>query len=276
MNIAPKRELPKLYKITLRNWYKKNYASLEGTNSLGKVYLFADEISNYNDVTIGITSIKLLKKLGYEVIIPKHEESGRPALSKGILDYAKKVATTNVTVLHDLISEETPLLGIEPSAILTFRDEYPRLVDQSLTAHAKKLAKSTLLIDEFLAQEIKKGKISSSLFTEKPQQVLLHGHCIQKALSSVDVSKELLSLPKNYEVEVIPSGCCGMSGSFGYDKDKYDVSMQIGELVLFPKIREAKPNTIIAAPGTSCRHQIKDGTNEVALHPVDVLWNALK
>ena len=276
MNIAPERELPKLYKYTLRKWYLNQYHRLEKAKAdRGTVLFFADEIINYNDVEIGITGIKLLKKLGYEVVIPNHEESARPAISKGLLDYAKKVANTNVLNLKDIVSEETPLIGIEPSAILTFRDEYPKLVDKSLKPEAEKLAAHTYTIDEFLAHEIRKKKITATSFKKEPKKVKLHGHCMQKALSDVNFTKEILSLPENYEVEIIPSGCCGMSGSFGYDKDKYDLSMQIGELVLFPEIRNAKNQTLIAAPGTSCRHQIKDGTNEKALHPVEILWDAL-
>ena len=157
-----------------------------------------------------------------------------------------------------------------------FRDEYPRLVEKGDQADAKKLAKHCLLIDEFLAGEIEKGNIDASLFTSKARKLLLHGHCHQKALSSVDPTVRLLSLPENFEVEVIPSGCCGMAGSFGYEKEHYDISMQVGELVLFPAVREAGEAVHIAAPGTSCRHQIHDGTGRDAKHPVELLWEAMK
>ncbi|MCP4521487.1 MAG: FAD-binding protein [Cytophagales bacterium] len=274
MGVSQKRDLPLLYKTTLRKWYDKNKSSLEkGKTKRGKVHFFADEVINFNDVPIGIIAIQLLTKLGYEVVIPKHVESGRPAMSKGVLDYAKDVATENVKLLKSVVTEEAPLIGVEPSAILSFRDEYPKLVDDKESAKA--LAKNAFLIDEFIAQEIEKGNISADEFTDKAQKIKLHGHCHQKALSSVNFSKTLLSLPKNYEVEVIPSGCCGMSGSFGYDADKYSTSMQIGELVLFPAVREAGSDTFIAAPGTSCRHQIKDGTGRQAMHPVEILYSAL-
>jgi Fe-S oxidoreductase len=277
MNISPKRELPKLHKFTLRKWYKRNYDQLPvGPRELGDVYLFADEIINYNDVEIGIAAISLLRKLGYNIIIPKHEESGRPAISKGLLDYGKKIAGKNVTLLKDLISEKTPLIGIEPSGILTFRDEYPKLLNGELRSQATTLAKNTLLIDEFIAREIDAEKITPAEFSNKNKQIKLHGHCMQKALSDIQVTKKILELPINYKADIIPSGCCGMSGSFGYDKDKYDLSMQIGEMVLFPAIRKAENRTIIAATGTSCRHQIKDGTDEIAQHPVQILFEALK
>ena len=132
-----------------------------------------------------------------------------------------------------------------------------------------------MLIDEFIAGEIEKGNITAAQFTKEEKKIKLHGHCQQKALSSVAPSVKLLSFPENYTVEAIPSGCCGMAGSFGYEKEHYDLSMKIGELVLFPAVRKAPENTIIAAPGTSCRHQVKDGTGKKALHPVEVLYEAL-
>ena len=140
---------------------------------------------------------------------------------------------------------------------------------------ARQLAKNVFLIDEFIAGEIEKGNISAAQFTKEIRKIQLHGHCQQKALSSVAPSIKLLSLPENYSVEVIPSGCCGMAGSFGYEKEHYDLSMKIGELVLFPAVRKQSENCIIAAPGTSCRHQVKDGTGRKALHPVEVLYEAL-
>jgi FAD/FMN-containing dehydrogenase/Fe-S oxidoreductase len=276
LGVAPKRDLPLLSNETLRAWYDSSYHSIpSSTRIIKSVYLFIDEFTNYNDVSIGITAIKLLKKLGYEVKVVSHEESGRSALSKGLLDKAKRHAEANVRVFKDMVNEETPLIGIEPSAILGFRDEYPRLVDASLVDAAKKLKLHTFLIDEFIGKEIFLGNISSEKFNEEKRKIKLHGHCHQKALSSLTWTENMLSLPKNYSVEVIPSGCCGMAGSFGYEKEHYQVSMQIGEMVLFPSIRNSEKDAIIAAPGTSCRHQIADGTHVKALHPVEILYAAL-
>lgn len=165
---------------------------------------------------------------------------------------------------------------MEPSAILSFRDEYPRIVSPDLVPAAKKLKFHVKLIDEFLGQEVAAGNIKAESFTAQPQKIKLHGHCHQKALSSLNWTQKLLSLPVNYLVETIPSGCCGMAGSFGYEAEHFDVSQQIGELVLFPAVRNAEAETIIAAPGTSCRHQIADGTGRKAKHPVEILWEALK
>jgi len=271
---ATERSMPTLYKTTLRSWYKSHQPPKD-RRSIKRVYLFCDEFTNYNDTEIGIKAILLLEKLGYEVVIPEHEESGRTWLSKGLVRKAKTIANKNIQLFQNLISDGTPLIGIEPSAILTFRDEYVDLADDENFEAAKALAKNVFLIDEFLALEIQNGNISKSRFTLEKKDIQLHGHCQQKALSSVTPSAQLLSLPENYSVSVIPSGCCGMAGSFGYEKEHYDVSMKIGELVLFPTVRKQDAATIIAAPGTSCRHQIKDGTGRKALHPVEVLFDAL-
>ncbi|NBB28195.1 FAD-binding and (Fe-S)-binding domain-containing protein [Cellulophaga sp. BC115SP] len=268
----PERTMPLLAKETFLNWNKKRS---KATGLSKKVYLFADEFTNYNDVEIGKKAVELLEKLGYEVVIPNHVESGRPQLSKGLLDDAKALATKNVTLLKDVISENTPLVGIEPSAILTFRDEYPDLVDDNLLEDARKLAKNTFMVEEFLAKEIDAKRIDKSLFTSEKRLIKLHGHCQQKSLSSLVPAKKALSLPSNYEVQLIPSGCCGMAGSFGYEKEHFELSNQVGELVLFPTIRQQPDEVIIAASGTSCRHQIHDGTGRTALHAVEILHAAL-
>ena len=266
--------MPTMHKTTLRKWYQKQEKS-KIKNQKSKIYLFCDEFTNYNDTEVGIKTIQLLEKLGYDVTIPEHEESGRAWLSKGLLREAKKIANENISLLSPLIKAETPLIGIEPSAILTFRDEYIDLADDDQFEAAKQLAANVFTVEEFIASEIGKGTIKKEQFTEEKRLIKLHGHCQQKALSSVAPSVKMLSLPENYSVEVIPSGCCGMAGSFGYEKEHYDLSMKIGELVLFPAVRNMSVNTIIAAAGTSCRHQIKDGTKVKALHPVEILWDAL-
>ena len=276
VGVAPQRNLPILYKTTLRSWFEKNRKVLQKIDQpISKVYFFVDEFTDYNDVEIGIKAIRLLHKLGYMVEIPKHTESGRAYISKGLLSEAKKCANTNILFLKDLITAETPLIGIEPSCILGFRDEYPKLVESQLKNDAEKISKYCVMIDEFIAAEIDKGNIVADSFTTEKQHIKLHGHCHQKAISTADVSVKLLSLPTNYTVEQIPSGCCGMAGSFGYEKEHYELSMNIGELVLFPAIRKDIGQSIIAAPGTSCRHQIKDGTNVKAKHPIEILYEAL-
>lgn len=269
----PERTMPHLAKTTLKAW---NKSQDQKDISQKQVFLFCDEFTNYNDVEVGKKLISLLQRLGYQVIIPEHIESGRSYLSKGLVREAQKIAIKNVEKLKNLITDQTPLIGIEPSAILTFRDEYLDLVPAELKDSAQKIAKNTFLFEEWFAQEIDRGNIRKEQFTEEKRLIKLHGHCHQKALSSLTPSKKAMSLPQNYEVHLIPSGCCGMAGSFGYEKEHYDVSMQIGELVLFPTVRKQAEDTIIAAAGTSCRHQIKDGTGRIAFHPIEILFDALK
>lgn len=278
LGFAPERHLPALSRTTLRNWLKRELtkmnASLKKKN--GSLYLFVDEFTDFNDSEVGISFVQLLNALGYEVLAVPHPESGRAYLSKGMLRKARKLARKNVGIFSPLLSSDRPLVGLEPSAILSFRDEYPDLVGPLMQPAARSLREYVLLYDEFLEREVDKGLISPEQFTKSAATVKLHGHCHQKALASVRSSVRILSLPANYKVEEIPSGCCGMAGSFGYEKEHYEVSMKIGELVLFPEIRKSNEDVIISAPGTSCRHQIRDGTGRKAIHPVEVLWAALE
>jgi FAD/FMN-containing dehydrogenase/Fe-S oxidoreductase len=273
VGFAVERSMPAISKQTLMSWYRKNYVAPQ--HPVKRVYLFCDEFTNYNDAHIGIKAVQLLTALGYDVVIPVHEESGRTWLSKGLVRKAKIIANKNIELLSAVVSDKSPLIGIEPSAILTFRDEYPDLAtDQNLVA-AESLARNSYYIDEFIAKEIQAENITKEVFNTNAKTIVLHGHCQQKAVGSLADSVTALSLPTNYTVQTIPSGCCGMAGSFGYEKEHYDVSMKIGELVLFPSVRKNASSCTVAAPGTSCRHQIKDGTGEKALHPVEILLEAL-
>ena len=274
LGFTTKRPLPALSGLTLSKWYG-NGAALNSSNPGRRVYLFNDEFTNFHESDIGIKAILLLSKLGYEVRIPRHKESARTWLSKGLVRTAKKIATENVLLLKDLINDETPLIGIEPSAILAFRDEYPDLVEEGLRPASKELAKNALLFEEFFVREMGKGHISKKAFTDEKRDILLHGHCQQKAVASTLPTRQMLSFPDNYSVKEIPSGCCGMAGSFGYEAEHFDLSMKIGEMVLFPAVKNAAENTLITAPGTSCRHHIKDGTGREAKHPVEILYEAL-
>ncbi len=269
MGVATERTVPKLAKQPLSSWLKKHK-----TNSSSKaVYFFNDEFTNFYDAEIGKDAIEVLEKLGYKVITIDHEESGRSYISKGFLKEAKSIANKNTAIFKDLVSEEKPLVGIEPSAILTFRDEYIRLADDKEAS--KNIALHTYTIEEFLANEFKKGNINTSLFTSKSKELKIHGHCHQKALSNTYASFTILNIPENYNVKIINTGCCGMAGSFGYEKEHYKVSMQVGEDTLFPKIRKCSSNVDLVASGTSCRHQIYDGTKRVSKHPVTILKESL-
>ena len=275
LGFARERSIPTIYRITLRRWASKNLKKLNPDEPTKTVYLFADEFTNYNDTSIGIEAIKLLTSLNYAVVVPKHSLSGRTFISKGLLRTARKHAVRNVMSLADKVSVDSPVIGIEPSAILGFRDEYPDLVGDNLRETAINLGRNAKMIDEFIADEFNGGRISSDRFTDSQLEILLHGHCQQKAVADTESTKVLLSIPMNYSVKEIPSGCCGMAGSFGYEKEHFDLSNKVGELVLFPAVREAEEQVIISAPGTSCRHQIKDGTGKNALHPIQILYRAL-
>jgi Fe-S oxidoreductase len=272
VGFAAERHIPTLSRHSMR-WYVE-HTVVQPTTPKGKVYLFADEFTDRESAELGLQFAELLTGLGYEVAVPKHVESGRAAISKGCLHQAAKIATKNVTLLRDVVTEETPLVGIEPSCILSFRDEYPRLVEPSLTEDAKRLGKSCLLYDEWFAAEIEAGRITAADFGRLDAELWLHGHCHQKALVGVEKTAEVLRLIEGLKVHIIPSGCCGMAGSFGYEKRHYLDSKRIAEMVLAPTIRRARqeqPDAIVCAPGTSCRTQIKDMTGVVALHPIEVL-----
>ncbi len=272
LGIAPQRQLPGLHRQSLRSWFEKHCPKEQTAGQTkGEVFFFCDEFTNFNDTAIGIKAIRLLWRLGYLVSMPQHAASGRAHISKGFLKEARQLAQRNVAIFKDLVSAERPLIGLEPSALLSFRDEYPRLVDPKEVANAKKLGQNCLLIEEFLEREMEAGRITAGQFSDQSRKLLLHGHCHQKALASVAASARILELPVNYSVEVIPSGCCGMAGSFGYEKEHFEVSRQIGELVLFPAIRQAAEDVLIVAPGTSCRYQIRDALGRKAYHPVELL-----
>ena len=270
-NIAKERSIPM---ASTKSFSKIAKTIKNQENNNQKVILFVDEFSNYLEAEIAQDAYDLLTALGYGVEIVHHLDSARAMLSKGFLDEAKVEASKNVAFLKSKVSKSVPLLGIEPSAILGFRDEYLRLVADR--EGARHLSECAFLIEEFLASEIVKGNIKETMFTSEEKQLKIHSHCHQKALSNQKVTFDILNLPRNYRPTIIPSGCCGMAGSFGYEKEHYAVSMKIGELKLFPAVRKARGETIIAANGTSCRHQILDGTGRSALHPVTILKQALR
>ncbi len=272
------RTLPKVYRKTWRKWLDKNIEELNRNikNPKGEVILFIDEFINFNEPYIGISATKLLNKLGYRVQYKANAESGRAKISKGRLNCARQLAEKNVKLFSEIVDLEKPLVGIEPSAILTFRDEYPDLLKGELKEKAMKLKDHTFTIEEFISREAKEGKITSESFADKVSTIQYHGHCQQKSLTGTDSAKQMLVLPKNYKVIEIKSGCCGMAGSFGYEKEHSHLSNRIGELVLFPTVRNAKTEDIIAVSGTSCRHHIFDNTKKTAKHPVEILFEALK
>ena len=280
VTFAPERSIPALSPRTMRQLVKKE--TRHATPSSKKVLLFADEFTNLQEAELGQTFAQLLTALGYQVIIPNHVESGRAAISKGCLHLASTFARKNVSLLRDLVSDDTPLVGIEPSCILSFRDEYPDLVPENMRADAERLAKNCLLYDEFIMREVARGNITAEQFRTDEVEIWLHGHCHQKALVGIEKTAAMLRLLKGCRLHVIPSSCCGMAGSFGYEKEHYQTSLAIGEMILFPTIRKAMANekptqtpTLVSAPGPSCRQQILDGTGIHAVHPIEIMYRWL-
>jgi len=277
VGFSPKRSMPTMNKQTFHKWFAHNKVHNFGLGQeeIGnKVLLFADEFTNYNDLLVGQAVVLVLTKLGYSVQLAEASESGRSYMSKGMLNEAKKLANKNITSLKGKVTADIPMIGIEPSAILSFRDEYIDFAEDKEAAN--EIAKESYLFEEFIDREIKMDRINKSLFKPVAKTIKYHGHCHQKALSSMTPVQNTLELIPEAKVEQIPSGCCGMAGAFGYEKEHYDLSMKIGELVLFPAVRDMPEDGIVVAPGTSCRHQIKDGTQTKSYHPAEVLWESLK
>lgn len=270
MGVATERQLPKIsnfdFQAFLEQTQKKNKPAGK------KVVLYIDEFTQYLDIKVGKHAIELLTGLGYDVQL-FFGESGRTYISKGFLKQAKKLAGKNMEQLSQYAEMKLPILGLEPSAILTFRDEYKRFGYDSQIV--QNIAEHCYLIEEFLAEEMALGTLDKSQFTTEKKHIKIHAHCYQKALSSQKVTFDILNFPENYSVSIINSGCCGMAGSFGYEKEHYGLSMQIGELKLFPAIRNTDKEVLLSANGTSCRHQIFDGTGRAALHPVVILNEAI-
>ncbi|SDB35016.1 FAD/FMN-containing dehydrogenase [Flavobacteriaceae bacterium MAR_2010_188] len=271
--IAPKRTIPIISSKSLFKRFKEIDNQLNKEFKIKSVYLFNDEFTNHLDTQIGVDAISLLRALNYEVRLIANFESGRSLISKGFLEEAKVLANKNIDLFRNLVTSDSPLIGIEPSAILTFTDEYIRLADDKDAAIA--LSKNVFLIEEFIQAEIKLGNIIPESFSTEEKTIKFHGHCHQKALRNQQSSFDILNLPIHYNVTIIPSGCCGMAGSFGYEKEHYDISMAIGNQTLFPAINTSSDDVLIAANGTSCRHQIKDGTGKEAKHPISILYEAL-
>jgi len=271
IGFSTKRQLPKIHKPTLMDWANINLDKLnpkQGTER-ENVWLFIDEFTNFIDVEIGIKAIIVLTKLNYRVNILPFYISGRTFLSKGFVRKARRIAINNLKIIQQ-IQIDKPIIGIEPSAIYAFKDEYVDLTKDELKIFAKKISKNCHLIEDFIFNEHLKYDFKN-YFTNSGK-FALHVHCYQKSLGSSDCIKQLLTLSGKSEIYEIKSGCCGMAGSFGYEKEHYDLSMKVGELILFPEIRKIDNSYHIIANGTSCRQQISDGTGKNAQHPIEALY----
>lgn len=267
LGIAPERTLPPLADERFSEWD----CSAEQSPSNKKVVLFNDTYTEYNHPEIGKSACKLLNRLGYEVIVPNYYCCGKPLISKGLLKEAKAKASLLIDQLYPYAREHVPIIGLEPSCILTLKDEY---LDFQI-ARAEAVAKVCMTLDQFLSQNVSGEEWKSIYKDESKQVVKIHGHCHQKSLEGMANTIEVLKSIPGFEVSEIPSGCCGMAGSFGYEKEHYKISMKIGSLILFPAVRKCDQKELICANGMSCRTQIKDGTDREAHHLAEILANRL-
>lgn len=273
LKISDKRTLPEFASKSFHRLFARRQASV--LDPIGTVLLFVDEFTDRYEPEIGIAAVDLLEAGGYRVIAPKLGPSGRGSLSKGFVRQARQQIEANIAALYPYLGEVEAIVGIEPSALSTLLDEGVDLPkDPEVLAKAHAVKDKAKLVQDFVAEVCDAGRWRGE-WTQDEREIVFHGHCHQKSLTGVAGTQKALTLPPNYKLSTIPSGCCGMAGSFGYEEDHYEVSMAIGEMVLFPAVRKAAPTTIVAAPGTSCRHQIHDGTGRDAQHPIEILRDAI-
>lgn len=270
VGIEARRQLPSFTRHRFSKWFKARKSNSVGER--GQVVLFHDTYTEYSEPQVAMAATIILEKAGFQVILAENKVCcGRPLISKGFLRLARENARHNVAALSPYVDKGMPIVGLEPSCILTLRDEYPDLVDDP---RAERLAGGSYMLEEFLVELAGHGKLQLE-FTDARKSILIHGHCQQKALVGMAPTLEIMNMPPNYQAMEIDSGCCGLAGSFGYEKEHYDLSMNIGEQRLFPAIRNAGPGVEIVAVGTSCRQQIAHGTGRKARHWAEVLVEAL-
>ena len=274
LGIDRRRQLPPFASQTFTQWFKARGGSPASAAQRGQVVLFPDTFTNYNHPELGRAAVKVVEALGYRVIVPKVRCCGRPMLSKGMMDRAQSNARYNVERIHRYVEAGAKLVGIEPSCILSFADDYTDLVGVDRDK-ARVIADNTMLVEQFVDDAISQGAEIDLDGSRLPDRILFHGHCHQKALVGTGAAMGLLNSIDGVEATEIGSGCCGMAGSFGYEVEHYDISMQIGEMDLFPAIRDQQGEFVVVAEGVSCRQQIAHGTGRQARHLVEVLADAL-
>ena len=275
LGIDRRRRLPPFASQTFEQWFRARGGSPDSAAKNGRAVLFPDTFTNYNHPELGRAAVKVIEALGYQVIVPKVKCCGRPMLSKGMMDKARSNARYNVETVYEYVESGAPLVGIEPSCVLSFADEYADMTGVD-TRKAKAVADSTMLIERFVEYAVERGAALNLDGSRLPDSLLLHGHCHQKALVGTGAAMSVLRSIEGCEVEEISAGCCGMAGSFGYETEHYDISMRIGEMSLFPAIREREGDDFaVIAEGVSCRQQIAHGTGKRAKHLVEALAEAL-
>ncbi len=270
--VHPRRSLPVPKKQTLSAWFKSRKSATTAPH--GELWLLNDTFTEFYDVDVGRAAVTFFERCGYRVMLAPHFASLRIALSLGMIDQARKRMNSAVNWL--MRQKPALVVGLEPSETLTFRDEAAALFREEADARAAAdYFHRIVLFDEAVVALNQRGHVPALALREAGVTLRLHGHCHQKALTDMSAATEALGTIADGQVRVIASGCCGMAGFFGYDVNSYDVSMRIGEQVLFPAVRSAPDSDVIVAAGTSCRQQILHGTGRVALHPAQVLASAL-
>jgi len=268
LGIDRRRPLPRLASQTFTDWFARR--PVPAAAPRGEVVLFHDTFTTYHVPEIGRAAVGLLEAAGYRVLLVDRKCCGRPLISKGMLEEARAHAAWNVERLAPYAARGVAVVGLEPSCLLTLRDES---VDLLRTEEARAVAGASLLLEEFLLRERERGL--ELPFRPAGRRALLHGHCHQKALVGTAPTVAVLRWA-GFEVSEVDSGCCGMAGSFGFEREHYDMSVRLGNRRLAPAVKAAPPDTEVVAPGISCRQQIDHLTGRRARHPAEVLWEALR
>lgn len=270
LGISQQRELPAFARQPFTHWFRRH--PQPDAAARPQVVLFNDTFNTYNEPHVAIAAVELLEAAGFAVILPGHKCCGRPMISNGLADAARAAAQDTINRLAPLALQGIPIVGLEPSCLLTLRDEYLALLPNDY--RVRQVAAQAMLLEEFVAQLAAANQLRLD-FTPEMRQVLLHGHCHQKSLVGTEPSRQTLSLPPGHQVREVDSGCCGMAGSFGYEAEHLHWSLAMGERRLMPAIRATAEDVIVAAAGTSCRHQIAHTTGRRAYHPAEILRDAL-
>jgi Fe-S oxidoreductase len=266
--IDRRRPLPQFATETFEEWFRKHRADSDGTK--GDVVLFHDTFNNYNTPHVAIAATRFLEKCGYRILLVDKKCCGRPMISKGMLRQAKENSAWNIQRLAPHADKGTPIVGLEPSCLLTLRDEYPEFIR---TNSAKKVAENSFLLEEFVMREVNAGRLSLA-YKGKEKKALVHGHCHQKALVGTAPTVAMLK-GAGYEVSEVDSGCCGMAGSFGFEKEHYELSTKIGNRRLAPAVKAVSADVEVVAAGISCRQQIDYLAARKAKHPAELMWEVL-
>jgi len=263
--IAPERRIPVFAPQTFKQWFRQREPRNEGSP---RVILWADTFNNHFHPEAAQAAVEVLEAVGYQVEVPERSLCcGRPLYDFGMLDTAKRLLRQILDTLRPQIAAGIPLVGLEPSCVAVFRDELRNLFPGD--ADARRLSQQSFLLSEFLEKQVQNYQ-----FPPLQRKAIVQGHCHHKAIMKMRDEQAVLA-KLGLDVEVLDSGCCGMAGSFGFEKDHYDVSIKVGERVLLPAVRDAAEDTLIIADGFSCREQIAQTTDRRALHLAQVIQMAM-